>query len=560
MSNPNSQLDGLGSFNQSSENAGTIKYGAFLNAARNTGSIALSATFGNTSQNLGTIGDVLPITTATIVQSNSANWDSTYTTVMQNSAMWALSGGTITETVFSDIVASVSSVMFNTDSFVLTTDPRLSDIPMGIEAYTYLQSNSGDFIIEGDARLSDARTPLSHTHDASAITSGTLDVGRIPVLPSMEVVVVEGIMYDNNAFYNTDENTVIDGFTYVLSSIAKGTVVTTTDGYRYVYKGTGGKRFANSYIQLADVTPEWNVVANKPSTFNPSSHTHAISEVDGLSSMLSDVVANSAQWGSGTIEGHIAYTFVSDTSSSIVYTTDPRLSDARPPTPHYHDMMDINGLNAALDLKTNLSEFSSLKTTVTANSGTWNRGAQGYTAFTYLTANSANIVLTSDSRLSKADSAYSYVNTNSGSIVMTSDARLANATSAYNQVQSNSASWSVGANGSINYTIDGGGVAITTGSKGFVQVPTNFTVQEWDIIADLQTTSFIVDVRKASYSNIPTTASIVNSDFLTLTNEQKNRNLSVSWTNISAGDFVEFYVTDASNASMINISLKGVRS
>jgi hypothetical protein len=36
--------------------------------------------------------------------------------------------------------------------------------------------------------------------------------------------------------------------------------------------------------------------------------------------------------------------------------------------------------------------------------------------------------------------------------------------------------------------------------------------------------------------------------------------MSVSFTNISAGDFVEFYVTDASNASMINISLKGIRS
>lgn len=558
MPNSNSQIDGLGSFNQSAENAGTIKYGAFLNAARNTGSIALSATFGNTSQNLGTIGDVLPITTATIVQSNSSKWDSTYTTVMQNSAMWALSGGTssVTETFVGDVITSI----INTDNFVLTTDSRLSDIPMGVEAYTYLQSNSGDFVVEGDARLSDARTPLSHTHDASAITSGKLDIDRIPVLPSMEVVVIEGTMYDTNAFVNTDENTLTDAFTDVLTAISKGTVVTTTDGYRYVYKGAGSKRLPTSYIQLADVTPEWNIISNKPATFTPSSHTHTISEVDELSSMLSVVVSNSAQWGSGTIEGHTAYTFVSDNSASIVYTTDPRLSDARPPTPHYHDMVDINGLNAALDLKLNLSEFSSLKTTVTANSATWNRAAQGSTAFSYVTANSANIVMTSDSRLSNAASAYSYVNANSANIVMTSDSRLEEATTAYTSVQTNSASWAVGARGSINYTIDGGGTAIATGSKGFIQVPNNFIIQQWDIIADLQTTSFIVDVRKSSYDNLPTTTSIVGSDFLTLTNQQKNRNLSVSWTNISAGDFVEFYVTDASNASMINISLKGIRN
>jgi hypothetical protein len=558
MPNSNSQIDGLGSFNQSAENAGTIKYGAFLNAARNTGSIALSATFGNTSQNLGTIGDVLPITTATIVQSNSAKWDSTYTTVMQNSAMWALSGGTssVTETFVSDVIDSI----INTDNFVLTSDSRLSDIPMGVEAYTYLQSNSGDFIVEGDARLSDSRTPLSHTHDASAITSGKLDVDRIPVLPSMEVVVIEGIMYDNNAFAGSDENLLVDGFTYQLSSIAKGTVVTTTDGNRFVYKGEGGKRFASSYIQLADITPEWSTIASKPATFSPSSHTHTISEVDGLPSVVSVVVSNSAQWGSGTIEGHTAYTFVSDNSASIVYTTDARLSDARPPTTHYHDMVDISGLNSALDLKLNLSEFSSLKTTVTANSATWNKAAQGFTAYTYVSANSANIVMTSDSRLSNATSAYSYVNANSASIVMTSDSRLEEATTAYTSVQTNSATWEVGARGSINYTIDGGGSAIATGSKGFIQVPNNFIIQQWDIIADLQTTSFIVDVRKSSYDNLPTTTSIVGSDFLTLTNQQKNRNLSVSWTNISAGDFVEFYVTDASNASMINISLKGIRS
>ena len=506
MPNSNSQIDGLGSFNQSAENAGTIKYGAFLNAARNTGSIALSATFGNTSQNLGTIGDVLPITTATILQSNSAKWDSTYTTVMQNSAMWALSGGTssITETFVGDVITSI----INTDNFVLTTDSRLSDIPMGVEAYTTLQSNSASFIKEGDARLTDARTPLTHTHDASAITSGKLDVDRIPVLPSMEVVVIEGIMYDNNAFAGSDENLVVDGFTYQLSSIAKGTVVTTTDGNRFVYKGEGGKRFASSYIQLADITPDWSVISNKPSVFTPDVHTHTMSEISDLAShghTMSDITdLRNTYWDT-------SYSYVTANSANIVMTSDVRLSRAS-------------------------------------------------TAYSYVTANSANLVMTSDVRLSRASTAFSYVTANSANIVMTSDSRLEEATIAYTSVQTNSATWAVGARGSINYTIDGGGSAIATGSKGFIQVPNNFIIQQWDIIADLQTTSFIVDVRKSSYDNLPTTTSIVGSDFLTLTNQQKNRNLSVSWTNISAGDFVEFYVTDASNASMINISLKGVRS
>jgi hypothetical protein len=64
----------------------------------------------------------------------------------------------------------------------------------------------------------------------------------------------------------------------------------------------------------------------------------------------------------------------------------------------------------------------------------------------------------------------------------------------------------------------------------------------------------------ASFADFPTTAGILGTDFLTLSNQQKNRNLSASWTNISAGELLEFYVTTASNASMINISLKGIRS
>jgi len=723
MSNPNSQLDGLGSFNQSAQNAGTIKYGAFLNASKNLGMIALSATFGNTSQNLGTIGDILPITTASIVQSNSANWDTAYTAVVSNSAIWALSGSGVSEQLVGDVVSAV----INTDSFVQTTDPRLSDIALGVDAYnqlgslsssvselqnehdsllnsvqsnsaawmsndtsnseswdavtsyirsnsaslvftndsrladvpngnvayTYLQSVSGDFILEGDSRLSDARTPVAHNHDASAITSGKLDPARLPVIPSQEQVLITGVMYTADSSYSSGD----DHFTHYLSSINQGTIVTTTDGYRWVYTGSGDKRYDSSYVLLADITPDWSVISNKPASFPVDAHTHVISSITNLENRLETLqdnidakqnsgdyvlnsdsrftvlATNSAQWGESTVQGYNAYTYVNSNSASLVLTSDSRLTDARTPVSHTHNISGVVGLQSALDDKASssdlngkasLSAFNVLNTLVEENSGTWegvgivynyvkttsaaavysddvrlarantaytyvntNSGnvSNGTTAYTYVNTNSANLVLTNDSRLSNTSTAYSYVTANSANIVMTSDSRLTNGTTAYTYVNSNSAnlvlttdtrlsrantafttitansgSWASGAIGSINYTIDGGGSAITTGSKGFVQVPTNFVIQEWNIFADLETTSFTVDVRKASYANLPTTSTITNSDFLTLTNQQKNRNSSVSWTNISAGEFVEFYVTDASNASMINISLKGIRS
>jgi hypothetical protein len=39
---------------------------------------------------------------------------------------------------------------------------------------------TGTAVITTDSRLSDARTPTSHTHDASAINAGTLAIARIP--------------------------------------------------------------------------------------------------------------------------------------------------------------------------------------------------------------------------------------------------------------------------------------------------------------------------------------------------------------------------------------------
>ncbi len=85
---------------------------------------------------------------------------------------------------------------------------------------------------------------------ASAITSGTLDLARIPVLPSQTVQVASG---DHTTLTTTQQN-----------AIGAGTVVTTSDGNRWVYNGSGTKTVSSSYTQLADITPEWSVIANKP--------------------------------------------------------------------------------------------------------------------------------------------------------------------------------------------------------------------------------------------------------------------------------------------------------
>jgi hypothetical protein len=112
----------------------------------------------------------------------------------------------------------------------------------------------------------DAKAATAHNHDASAITTGTLDPARIPVLPSSVQIVSSGAIAALTAPQQAD--------------IGDGSIVTTTDGRRWVYTGSGSKTLEASYIELADITPEWAAVANKPATFAPSAHTHPASEVN----------------------------------------------------------------------------------------------------------------------------------------------------------------------------------------------------------------------------------------------------------------------------------------
>ena len=92
--------------------------------------------------------------------------------------------------------------------------------------------------------------PAAVTIDASAIASGTIDPARIPVLTGQAPIVSSGALVDLSSPQQ--------------AQIIAGTVVVTTDGFRWVYTGAGDKTLSASYIALADVTPEWAAVANKP--------------------------------------------------------------------------------------------------------------------------------------------------------------------------------------------------------------------------------------------------------------------------------------------------------
>jgi hypothetical protein len=102
-------------------------------------------------------------------------------------------------------------------------------------------------------------------------------------------------------------------------------------------------------------------------------------------------------------------------------------------------------------------------------------------------------------------------------------------------------------NRTIGVSIDGGGTAITTGTKGYVEVPYSGTITEWKIIADLSG-SAVFDVWKSNAA-IPTNANTITASAKpTLTTAQRATSTTLTgWTTtVSTNDVFGFEVESAS--------------
>jgi len=108
----------------------------------------------------------------------------------------------------------------------------------------------------------------------------------------------------------------------------------------------------------------------------------------------------------------------------------------------------------------------------------------------------------------------------------------------------------------INFVIDGGGSAITTGVKGTIAVDFPGTVEEWAVTAD-QSGSIVVDVNKSTFAGYPTTATMTASEKPTITTSTKGEDRTLTtWSAIVAGDILEFEVDSAATLTRATVSLK----
>ncbi len=120
----------------------------------------------------------------------------------------------------------------------------------------------------------------------------------------------------------------------------------------------------------------------------------------------------------------------------------------------------------------------------------------------------------------------------------------------------------------IAFVIDGGGSAITTGTKGYLEVPFPCTVSVATLLAD-QVGSVVVDVWKCTYSQFDAGATHpVSADTITgvtpptIGGATKSQDASLSgWTtSIATGDILAFNVNSAAAIQRVTLSLKVIRS
>ncbi len=405
-----------------------------------------------------------------------------------------------------------------------------------------------------------------------------MDPARIPVINTSIQVISQGSLADLTP---EQEDTIV-----------QGALVTTTDGYRYVYTG-GSKTSSASYIALADITPDWNVIANKPTEFNPTSHSHTAGDITGLESVMtwvtensatnnalgnsaySLIVSNSATWETvpDVSLGNEAYTIITANSSLWESggagggASDWNSISNKPtefaPSSHFHHASSINA--GVLDP----ARIPVINTSIQVIS---QGGLADLTQGQQDTIVQGAIVTTTDGQR------YVYVGgskTSSASYIALADITpdwnvIANKPTSFNPTshthsvsevtglqpvvtwvsQNSAATPSI-----INYLFDNGTTKIALNSRGTITMPTNFSITEWKIVAD-DTTTTVVTLNKASFESFPNMTPFGS---VSVVDSRKNSNSSPGFSNLSADDILEFIVSANSNATKLTISLKGYK-
>jgi microcystin-dependent protein/predicted phosphodiesterase len=196
----------------------------------------------------------------------------------------------------------------------------------------------GTAVITTDSRLSDARTPTSHTHDDRYYTETEIDT-KLSGLP------VSGHTHDDRYYTETEVNTLLAGkqaagsyapATGIAPSAITGTAVITTDSRLSDARTPTTHTHDDRYYTETEID-------TKLSGLPVSGHTH--DDRYYTESEMNTLLAGKQASGSYAPATGIAPSAITGTA---VITTDSRLSDARTPTTHTHDASAINAGTLAI--------------------------------------------------------------------------------------------------------------------------------------------------------------------------------------------------------------------
>lgn len=110
----------------------------------------------------------------------------------------------------------------------------------------------------------------------------------------------------------------------------------------------------------------------------------------------------------------------------------------------------------------------------------------------------------------------------------------------------------------IEFVIDGGGSALATGLKGYLEVPFACTLLTWKLVSP-QTGSATLDIFSDPYASFGANTSMVGAGTKpSLTAANKNTSVPVGWTSVlvPAGNLIGFNLSAVSGLNQLSISLK----
>jgi len=137
---------------------------------------------------------------------------------------------------------------------------------------------------------------------------------------------------------------------------------------------------------------------------------------------------------------------------------------------------------------------------------------------------------------------------------------LASSSSAAAWVPASSGSAVPSVDTAVEFIIDGGGSAITTGIKGDLRIPFACTATAWTLLADASG-SIVVDIWKDTYANYPPTdadAMPGSGKEPTITTATNATDTTITdWTtdDIAAGDILRFNVDSATTVKRVTLVL-----